>query len=158
MRKLVQCGKYFRSHAVPPYTSFTVFAFCHISKWFVCQMSLCYSFILHQHVVFSCRHALTSGSWGLVWYSCYLPPLHYIFIQFLPLARYFSFRDWKLRIESWVISYESHRGQNATETGFSTNFHFLPLIIIPCLLYTHSSPPPNLCDSASQVLHHILSL
>jgi hypothetical protein len=24
MRKLVQCGKYFRSHAVPPYTSFTV--------------------------------------------------------------------------------------------------------------------------------------
>jgi hypothetical protein len=25
MRKFVQCGKYFRSHAVPPYTSFTVF-------------------------------------------------------------------------------------------------------------------------------------
>jgi hypothetical protein len=25
MRKLVQCGKYFRSLAVPPYTSFTVF-------------------------------------------------------------------------------------------------------------------------------------
>jgi hypothetical protein len=24
MRKLVQCGKYFQSHAVPPYTSFTV--------------------------------------------------------------------------------------------------------------------------------------
>jgi hypothetical protein len=24
MRKFVQCGKYFRSHAVPPYTSFTV--------------------------------------------------------------------------------------------------------------------------------------
>jgi ATP-dependent DNA helicase Q1 len=24
MRKLVQCGKYFRSRAVPPYTSFTV--------------------------------------------------------------------------------------------------------------------------------------
>jgi hypothetical protein len=27
MRKLVQCGKYFRSHAVPPYTSFTVLLF-----------------------------------------------------------------------------------------------------------------------------------
>jgi hypothetical protein len=26
MRKFVQCGKYFRSHAVPPYTSFTVLA------------------------------------------------------------------------------------------------------------------------------------
>jgi hypothetical protein len=25
MRKLVQCGQYFRSRAVPPYTSFTVF-------------------------------------------------------------------------------------------------------------------------------------
>jgi hypothetical protein len=25
MRKLVQCGKYFRSRAVPPYTSFTVY-------------------------------------------------------------------------------------------------------------------------------------
>jgi hypothetical protein len=24
-RKFVQCGKYFRSHAVPPYTSFTVY-------------------------------------------------------------------------------------------------------------------------------------
>jgi hypothetical protein len=24
MRKFVQCGKYFRPHAVPPYTSFTV--------------------------------------------------------------------------------------------------------------------------------------
>jgi hypothetical protein len=27
MRKFVQCGKYFRSHAVPPYTSFTVFRY-----------------------------------------------------------------------------------------------------------------------------------
>jgi hypothetical protein len=26
MWKFVQCGKYFRSHAVPPYTNFTVFA------------------------------------------------------------------------------------------------------------------------------------
>jgi hypothetical protein len=25
MRKFVQCGKYFRSQAVPPYTSFTVY-------------------------------------------------------------------------------------------------------------------------------------
>jgi hypothetical protein len=25
MQKFVQCGKYFRSHAVPPYTSFTVY-------------------------------------------------------------------------------------------------------------------------------------
>jgi hypothetical protein len=25
MRKFVKCGKYFRSHAVPPYTSFTVY-------------------------------------------------------------------------------------------------------------------------------------
>jgi hypothetical protein len=27
MRKFVQCGKYFRSHAVPPYTSFTVYIY-----------------------------------------------------------------------------------------------------------------------------------
>jgi hypothetical protein len=30
MRKFVQCGKYFRSHAVPPYTRFTVLS------WFLC--------------------------------------------------------------------------------------------------------------------------
>jgi hypothetical protein len=29
MRKFVQCGKYFRSHAVPPYTSFTVLPMDH---------------------------------------------------------------------------------------------------------------------------------
>jgi hypothetical protein len=33
MRKLVQCGKYFRSRAVPPYTSFTVYIYYWSQKW-----------------------------------------------------------------------------------------------------------------------------
>jgi hypothetical protein len=30
MRKLVQCGKYFRSREIPPYTSFTVYIYIYI--------------------------------------------------------------------------------------------------------------------------------
>jgi hypothetical protein len=36
VRKFVHCGKYFRSHAVPPYTRFTVFKFSfrsHTHRW-----------------------------------------------------------------------------------------------------------------------------
>jgi hypothetical protein len=39
MRKLVQCGKYFRSRAVPPYTSFTVYIYFGVKRGFVSVIS-----------------------------------------------------------------------------------------------------------------------
>jgi hypothetical protein len=57
MRKFVQCGKYFLSHAVPPYTSFTVFG---VEYDVVVTSDLAYRlyfrryiFILHRTAVFN---------------------------------------------------------------------------------------------------------
>jgi hypothetical protein len=45
MRKFVQCGKYFRSHAVLPYTSFTVYIYIYISSCNVYKLCVS-SFVL----------------------------------------------------------------------------------------------------------------
>jgi hypothetical protein len=56
MRKFVQCGKYFRSHAVPPYTSFTVYIYIynHTTQIWILQNKIkCLNYVdVHQPFTF----------------------------------------------------------------------------------------------------------
>jgi hypothetical protein len=54
----------------------------------------------------------------------------------------------------------THGGQIGTGALIWLSFFGLPpLILIPPLLHTHLSPPPEVCDSPDQAAHyHILGL
>jgi hypothetical protein len=57
-RKFVQCGKYFRSHAVPPYTSFTVYMVYNIISPLKFRIYLKYILKYYYdftYVILSCR-------------------------------------------------------------------------------------------------------
>lgn len=62
--------------------------------------------------------------------------------------------------KSWLTSCEIHGGQSGIEAGTSmSSFEFPLLLITPSLLHTHLSPPPEVCNSLNQrVHHHTLSL
>jgi hypothetical protein len=50
--------------------------------------------------------------------------------------------------KSWLTSREIHSGQNGIEEGLSmSSFEFPLLLIIPPLLHTHPSSPPEVTNS-----------